>query len=459
MRRPVTGEVHVHYGQIYVESDPAGTTPGLPEAFAGQNGGLCGAAVPGALWLHTGLHTGDVGFVVEVHDTPPALDPAWEDVVEVSFRPVSERTSLVQWAGEAAWDLDLPRTDYRVRYCARGMDRGRERDTRVRGEPQADSYLLQFWPAPPRPDRVVRQTSQNAAYWHRYARDLPPPPTPEQRAETERLARQAQERAAEERRVHHEQWQWGGRLPSQALRDARESNVLGLLRFDSDLVHALDAAGPGVQRAVALLAARRACEAAGLTDVSWVAEALTALAHKRPLPPPFDDTTRMWETLRCDPRVPERSVLEAIPPERPPYRPPIPADRALHQQQATAAVTAGRKRKWVSATQSGEGTPSRPGLGRGLGALVPAAPADRSTTPAAGTGHEAAVVVHTCGSPREPSQIAQPYFALPAVLAAAEPVPLKAALDAVWHALNTYGEHYPELLEEIRSACAEGAGE
>ncbi|TXS08083.1 hypothetical protein EAO68_37755 [Streptomyces sp. wa22] len=69
------------------------------------------------------------------------------------------------------------------------------------------------------------------------------------------------------------------------------------------------------------------------------------------------------------------------------------------------------------------------------------------------------MVVHIFGTPREPSQIAQPYFALPAVLAAAEPVPLRAALDAVWHAVNTYGEHYPELLEEIRSACAEGAGD
>ncbi|GGR77528.1 hypothetical protein GCM10010269_15990 [Streptomyces humidus] len=456
MRRPVTGEVHVHYSQIYVESDPGGTTPGLLEAFAGQSGGLCGAAVPGALRLHTGLHTGDVGFVVEVHDAPPAVDPDWEEVVEVSFRPVSERTSLVQWAGEAAWDLDLSRTDHRVRYCARGMDRGRERGTRVTGEPRADSYLLQFWPAPPRPDRVIRQTSQIAAYWHRYARELPPQPTPERRAETERLARRAQERAAEERRVHHERWQWGGRLPSQTLRDARESNVLGLLRFDSDLVHALDAAGPRVQRAVALLAARRACEAAGLTDVPWVAEALTALAHKRPLPPPFDDRALLSQTLRSDPRVPDRSVLEAIPPQRPPYRPPTPADRPLHQQQAPPAAAGG---KWVSATKSGEDPPSRPGLGRAPGTLASTAPADRSTTSTTGTGHDAAVVVHTRGTPREPSRISQPHFALPAVLAAAEPVPLKAALDAVWHALNTYGEHYPELLEEVRSAHAEGTGE
>ncbi|MFE4052917.1 hypothetical protein [Streptomyces sp. YIM B13518] len=447
MRRPVTGEVHVHYHQIYVESDPDNATSGLSEAFAGQSGGLCGAAVPGALWLRTGLHTGDVGFVVEVHDEAPALDPVWEDVVEVSFRPLSERTRLVQWAGEAAWDLDLARTDYRVRYCARGMDEGRELDTRVDGEPQTDSYLLQFWPAPPHPDRVIRQTSQQAAYWHGHARRLPPPPTPEQRAETERLARQAEERAAEERRLHRERWAWGGRLPSEGLRGARESNVRDLLRFDSDLVHALDAAGPDVQRAVALLAARRACEVAGLTDVPWVAEALTALTRERPLPPPFDDRDRLWETLRSDPRVPERTVLEAIPPERAPYRPPA------RQAEATAGW------EWVPAEESGDDVPRRPGLGRLLGTLVPTESAGRSATPAAGVEHGAAVVVRPAVAPRGPHRISQPHFALPAVLAAAGPAPLKAALDAVSHAVHTYGEHYPELLEEIRSACAGKAGE
>ncbi|MGC0372532.1 hypothetical protein [Streptomyces sp. SAI-229] len=445
MRRPVTGEVHVHYGQIYVESDPDDVTPALSEAFAGQSGGLCGAAVPGALWLHTGLHTGNVGFTVEVHDDAPPPDPVWEDVVEVSFRPLSERTSLVQWAGEAAWDLDLARTDYRVRYCARGMDEGRELDTRVAGEPQADSYLLQFWPAPPGPDRVIRQTSRHAAYRHRYARELPPPPTAEQRAETERLARQAEERAEEERRLHHEKWVWGGRLPSEGLRGVHGSNVFGLLRFDSDLVHALDAVGADVQRAVALLAARRACEAAGLTEVPWVVEALTALTRKRPLPPPFDDVARMWETLRSDPRVPDRSVFEAILPERPPYRPPT--------------LPAASGRTWVPAVEPEDDVQRRTGPGRALDASVPKASAGRSTKVSAGTEHGAAVVMRASGNPRELSRISQPHFALPAVLAAAEPAPLKAALDAVWHALNTYGEHYPELLEEIRSVCAEKAGE
>lgn len=165
MRRPVTGEAQVQYGQIFVDStSPASEYPEFSESFAGQSGGLCGAAVPGVLRLITGLQVGGVGFVVEVHDEAPALDPVWQDVVEVSLRPVSEHTSLVEWGGGAEWDLDLARTDYRVRFCARGMDEGHELGTRVAGKPQADSCLLQLWPAPPGPDRVVRQTSEMAAY-------------------------------------------------------------------------------------------------------------------------------------------------------------------------------------------------------------------------------------------------------------------------------------------------------
>ncbi|MFF0497183.1 hypothetical protein ACFYU5_12310 [Nocardia aobensis] len=177
MRR-LDGEVHVHYSQIYVESDPESFGPDMQEAFAGQSAGLCGAAIPGALWLMTGLHTGNVGFTAEVRGQAPPLDPAWEDVVEVSFRPVSAHSCLMQWAGEASWELDLEEIDYRVRYCAQGMDQAHQKDTRLDDEPLLDRYLLQFWPAPPEPDRVVRQTAEIAAYWHDYARRQPSP-TPE----------------------------------------------------------------------------------------------------------------------------------------------------------------------------------------------------------------------------------------------------------------------------------------
>ncbi|MEU7070000.1 hypothetical protein AB0B30_04450 [Streptomyces narbonensis] len=176
MRRPVEGEVHVSYGQLYV-TDDSGEQPELHESFAGQVSGLCGAAVPGFLWLVTGLHTGRVGFTVEVHDEAPGADPRWEDIVEASYRPASAGAALDLWGGGGSWRLGLAETDYRVRYSAQGMDRAHDLDTRV-DEEVVDVYLLQFWPSPPEPDRVVRQTSRQAAYWHRFARELTPPPPP-----------------------------------------------------------------------------------------------------------------------------------------------------------------------------------------------------------------------------------------------------------------------------------------
>ncbi|MGV4887950.1 hypothetical protein DKG34_35135 [Streptomyces sp. NWU49] len=428
VRRPVEGEVHVHYGQIYVESDPDSFGPGLAESFAGQSAGLCGAAVPGALWLSTGLHTGSVGFTVEVHDQAPPLDPVWEDVVEVSFRPLSAGSALVQWAGEASWDLGLEENDYRVRYCARGMDEARRQDTRPDGEPRLDCYLLQFWPASPAPDRVLRQTSAIAAYWHDYARRQPAPPTPAERAEAERQARLAQERAEEERLLAYERWRWGGQSPSQALREVG-GNVRGLLAFDPALVHAIGAATPEAQRATALLAARRACEAAGLTDLDWIAAGLTALAEGRPLPPPLDDPARAWRALESDTRVPDRTVGRAVPPERPPFQPPARSDAHAPMPKPLSAPRI---------------------VGPAAAVAKPPSPSAPPPQPGEATPYTVRV---TFGEPDPALRMSQPHMALPALLGAAEADPLRAALDAVYAAVAAYGEDYRTLLQEVRSVC------
>jgi hypothetical protein len=52
------------------------------------------------------------------------------------------------------------------------MDAAKELDTRAADEPQSDRYLLQFWPAPPEPARLLKQTSDIAAYWHAFTREL-----------------------------------------------------------------------------------------------------------------------------------------------------------------------------------------------------------------------------------------------------------------------------------------------
>ncbi|MFL9652166.1 hypothetical protein ACJ7VE_00440 [Streptomyces sp. PB17] len=432
MQRPVTGEVRVEYSQIYVESGPDAVGPGLAEAFGGQSSGLCGAAVPGALWLQTGLHTGNVGFSVEVHDRAPRLDPVWEDVVEVSFRPASAGAALVECGGGAARSLGLQEIDYRVRYCARGMDEARRQDTRPAGQQQVDCYLLQFWPAEPAPDRMVKQTSSIAAYWHGYAREQPAPPSPAERAAAERLARLAQERVAEQRRLARERWEWGGQLPSRALREVG-GNVRGLLRFDPALVHAIDQAGPAMQRATARLAARRACEVAGLDRLAWVAAGLAALVEGRPLPPPLDDPDQAWRALSSDPQVPDRTVGRAVPPERPPFRPPAPHD--------------GRPSPVRPA-------PSRRIVGPAAAAAGAAEPARLPTPPAPRSGGDVGHVVRiTHGEPDPGLRMSQPHMALPALLDAAAADPLRAALDAVYAAVAAYGEGYQALLGEVRSLC------
>ncbi|MFI6286350.1 hypothetical protein ACIBCM_16570 [Streptomyces sp. NPDC051018] len=308
MKTLLSGDAHVHYGQIYVESDPEGEGLDLDDAFAGQAAGLCGAAIEGALWLTTGLHTGHVGFTVELHETRPPYDDAWEEIVEAPFTPASDDTCLVEWAGGSILELGLGRGDYRVRYCATGMDAGRAADTRLEGEPPMDRYLLQFWPGPPAPARVLKQTGDIAAYWHRWARELPPPPPPEAVAERKRLA--ALESEEETRRVllEAERLHWGGRPPSRRLRAVEES-ALGLLALDPGLVHRIDAADRVLQSTVARLAARRACVRAGLGEAEWLVPALEALDGGRRPPPPFDDPDRVWELLESDPRLPDSPVV------------------------------------------------------------------------------------------------------------------------------------------------------
>jgi hypothetical protein len=263
MRVVMSGRAWVSYAQIYVES--ADNYADLGECFAGQRNGLCGAAVEGNLFLITGLHTGKVGFTVEVHDSMPrSVDHDAEEIVEASYRPLGE-AALVGWGGEGNWPLDLDPMSYRVRYSAWGMDEGHQANGPMDDEPLVDRYLLQFWPAPPAPDRVIRQTSRQAAYWHKYAREQP---TPAQ------LAQQKQEKArrAEEQKLAERAAAWGGALPTERIEHTRFAQQLS--RLDRPLVDALEQTEPETLRSIARWVVRRACEQAGYAGDERIAGVL-----------------------------------------------------------------------------------------------------------------------------------------------------------------------------------------
>jgi hypothetical protein len=161
------GTINVHYGQAYFEAG-AHFEGNLVDSFVGQRNGIIGAARPGMLYLITGLHTGAVGLAIYLNEREPELDPIFDEVVEVSLE-VSAPAMLMEWGADDGTSLALPQGDYRVRYQARDMQAGNEQDT---SEYPIDTYRLDLWPAPPAPDRIIKQSSEIAAYWHNWATAL-----------------------------------------------------------------------------------------------------------------------------------------------------------------------------------------------------------------------------------------------------------------------------------------------
>ena len=172
-----TVPVRVAYSQFYLTDGWDDEQPLMETAFPGQVNGLCGAGTEFGLELITGLHTGTVPVQVEFLDAEPVLEAEWEEAVEVSLRLSQPFVVVLGWAGESAHEIPVPAPGrYRVRYCASGMEAGREQDTVLEDETAPDRYRLQLWPAPAAPDAILRVTSPIAAYWHSIPATLGPPP-------------------------------------------------------------------------------------------------------------------------------------------------------------------------------------------------------------------------------------------------------------------------------------------
>lgn len=170
MQELFSGTLDVQYGQFYIEAG-ALFDGDMAKSFVGQSNGLCGAAVPGFLFFVTGLHSGPVGLVITLHDGEPPLAQDAEDVVEVSLQVTGSSVFLVQWSEAEGRPLARMAGSYRARYSGANMDKAHAEDTNLTDEP-IDHYRLEFWPASPAPDQVIRQGSDVALYWHDWARGL-----------------------------------------------------------------------------------------------------------------------------------------------------------------------------------------------------------------------------------------------------------------------------------------------
>lgn len=278
------GELYVHYGQFFVESRSDDGPYDIPDVLAGQVNGLCGAAVPGVLLLRTGLHTGKVQVTVELLAAPPPVGDEWEEVVEASFRPRRDTVRLVEWGDKSGRSLDLAQVDHRVRYCAAGMDEGFADDNGSDADRLVERYLLQLWPASPGPDFIIRQTSDKAMTSHGYARTQRRKATPKPAAKPTTAGGPPEWGAMASR----------GKVPWM-------TEVVTWL--DREFMAALERSDENTRRAVAILATRRACAEAGLSELDWIAPALASLGDGSPLPAPLDDRRTAVRQLRRDPHV------------------------------------------------------------------------------------------------------------------------------------------------------------
>ena len=133
---------------------------------------------------------------------------------------------------------------------------------------------------------------------------IPPPPEPRAERAAARRKREAGEKRAEEGRLANLSRRWGGRIPTdpRLLEPTMESNTVGLVPYDRDLIDRIAEAFPPVQRRMAVWVARYCCTRSGLIATDWAEAGVIALERGDPPPPWFADFRAAFARWRDVPR-------------------------------------------------------------------------------------------------------------------------------------------------------------
>ena len=165
-----SGDLEVCYSQFYIETEDPDDDQPLEEQFKGQENGLCGAVVPERLFFTARPKDCVISLEIHLYNKIPPVKNEYTDIVEVSFRSGEEPVFLCQWAHEEEFPLNLPSGDYRVRYCIVGLDKDYdydEEDEEYFSKPvPGQKYLIQMWPQELGQDKILKQETEEAKYWH-----------------------------------------------------------------------------------------------------------------------------------------------------------------------------------------------------------------------------------------------------------------------------------------------------
>lgn len=159
-----SGLFPVCYRQFYLFFNNRDWDGDLVSCFVGQVNGLCGASNSSSIFLTTGLHTGNITLTINLYDAEPEIDFSKDEIVEASFSLENEGIWLEAWAGEFQQKFNLSIGDYRIRYSAK--DFGLAEDQGCYDEGDIEFYNIDIWPSKIQKDKIIKVTSERAAYWH-----------------------------------------------------------------------------------------------------------------------------------------------------------------------------------------------------------------------------------------------------------------------------------------------------
>lgn len=236
---------------------------------------------------------------VEVFAARPSDDIAdWQQVCEDILRIGPEGVLQIDSPTMSTVDVHVPEGEYLVQVAGRGFVNYGWPGTTTPG----DVWRIRMFPTDdlgPRPavrwDMPGYGIPENA--------ELAPEPVQPEDDEPRWITvlrqdgshRMIERTELEQQAAQHHLDEWGGGPPIEKV--TRYNGGQMLTKFDRPFVEAILQSGPDVARLVAVYAATRACEFAGLSDLPWIRPALDALGINTALPAPFSDPSLMTDAF------------------------------------------------------------------------------------------------------------------------------------------------------------------